>query len=166
MGEEDRQGKEKARPGRQSIQTIHSKKGGSKRRKVQHQLTNRYSSMPRQRSQGEGEGEQCHQRGCSDPKARKTMTIQIPRADEHNESGTRPGGKTKSAQSGTEAAMTKQRREQEKDRSQPSGPNRRRWWQLKATAQGKNLFLSTKHGKSRRRKGTSPVGQIGANGDR
>ena len=44
--------------------------------------------------------------------------------------------------------------EQEKERRQPNGQNWREWSQAKAT---------TSRQKSRRRKGTSPMGQIGAN---
>ena len=45
--------------------------------------------------------------------------------------------------------------DQEKERRQPHRPNRREWWQTKAT---------TSREKSKRRKGASPMGQIGANG--
>ena len=44
--------------------------------------------------------------------------------------------------------------EQEKERRQPHGPNRRERWQTIAT---------TNREKSRRRKDASPMGQIGAN---
>ena len=48
----------------------------------------------------------------------------------------------------------KQGEEQEKEKRQPHGPNRRERWHLKAT---------TNREKSRRRKAASPMGQIGAN---
>ena len=49
----------------------------------------------------------------------------------------------------------KQGEKHEKERRQPSGPNRREWWQAKATTSSETGM---------RRKGTSPVCQIDANG--
>ena len=49
----------------------------------------------------------------------------------------------------------KQEEKYEKERRQPSSPNRREWRQAKAT---------TSTEKNKRRKGTSPIDQIGVNG--
>ena len=55
------------------------------------------------------------------------------------------------------ASKTRNKRgeKHEKERRQPSGPNRRPWWQAKAT---------TSREKNMRRKGVSPEDQIDPNG--
>ena len=84
--------------------------------------TNRHSSA--EAAEARGRASYAINKADENPKARRQLKNAKERQkNQRTKMGTRPGDKTKVAKSGTEEAMTKQRRKEEKDRSQPSWPN-------------------------------------------